>query len=101
MSLTIGPSSVASDNEPNLSPRITQDQVENQLSLRQIRREGQRVFSTPFNNADGLGDGPIDPLDKVSPGGRPTFRNHGSLLRFNGLDSQTCLECHNLRSTRT
>ncbi|NRA76400.1 MAG: hypothetical protein HRU16_10705, partial [Planctomycetes bacterium] len=101
MSLTIGPSSVASDNEPNLSPRITQDQVENQLSLRQIRREGQRVFSTPFNNADGLGDGPIDPLDKVSPGGRPTFRNHGSLLRFNGLDSQTCLECHNLRSTQT
>jgi hypothetical protein len=103
MSLMMGGSSVtvASDNEPNLSPRITQDQVENELSLLQIRREGQRVFSTPFNSADGLGDGPVNPLDKVSPGGRPTFLNHGSILRMNGLDSQTCLECHNQRSSDT
>jgi cytochrome c2 len=100
LAMAVSPA-MASDDEPNLSPRITQDQIENQLSLQQIRREGQRIFSTPFNNADGLGDGPIDPLDKVSPGGRPTFRNHGSLLRFNGLDSQTCLECHNMLSTKT
>ncbi len=96
------PSAVLSfDAEPMLSPRVTQDQVENDLSLFQLRREGRRIFSTPFNAADGLGDGPINPLDKVSPGGRPTFRNHGSLLRFNGLDSQTCLECHNHRTTDT
>ena len=101
MGFAIGTSSVASDGEPNLSPRVTQDEIENQLSLQQIRKEGLRVFSTPFNKADGLGDGPINPLDKVSPGGRPTFLNHGSLLRMNGLDSQTCLECHNYRTTRT
>ena len=101
MGLAIGTSSVASDGEPNLSPRVTQDQIENQLSLQQIRKEGLRVFSTPFNKADGLGDGPINTLDKVSPGGRPTFLNHGSLLRMNGLDSQTCLECHNYRTTGT
>ena len=101
--LAIGTSSaaLASDGKPKLWPRITQDQVENDLSLLQLRREGLRVFSTPFNAADGLGDGPINPLDKVSPGGRPTFENHGSLLRFNGLDSQTCMECHNYRSTDT
>ena len=92
---------IASDDAPALDPRITQNQVENALSLIQLRREGQRVFSTPFNRADGFGDGPINPLDKVSPGGRPTFRNHGSLLRMNGIDSQTCLECHNYRTTDT
>ncbi len=102
VSLTMGAQvAVASDNEPNLSPRITQDQIENDLDLFQARHEGQRIFSTPFNVADGFGDGPINPLDKVSPGGRPTFKNHGDVLRFNGLDSQTCLECHNLRSTNT
>jgi len=103
MTFAFGVSSaaMATDDEPNLSPRISQDQVENELSLRKIRREGMRIFSTPFNKADGVGDGPINPLDKVSPGGRPTFLNHGSLLRFNGLDSQTCLECHNYRTTGT
>lgn len=103
VTLAIGTSSLAlaSDGDPNLTPRITQDQVENQLSLKQIRREGLRIFSTPFNFADGVADGPMNPADKVSPGGRPTFLNHGSLLRMNGLDSQTCLECHNYRTTRT
>ena len=101
LGLGLGHSLATADGEPKLDPRITQDQIESELSLFQIRREGLRIFSTPFNTADGLGDGPINPLDKVSPGGRPTFRNHGSLLRFNGLDSQTCLECHNYRSTRT
>ena len=101
--LVLGTSSVAiaSDDARALDPRITQNQVENALSLIQLRREGQRIFSTPFNRADGFGDGPINPLDKVSPGGRPTFRNHGSLLRMNGIDSQTCLECHNYRTTDT
>jgi hypothetical protein len=89
----------ASGESPNLSPRITQEQIEGQMSLRQIRRNGLRIFSTPFNKADGLGDGPVDPTDKTSRGGRPTFLNHGSLLRMNGLDSQTCLECHNYQST--
>ncbi len=84
--------------EPNLTPRITQDEIENELSLRQIRSHGLRIFSTPFNKADGLGDGPINPLDKINPGGRPTLNNNGTFLRMNGLDSQTCLECHSFRS---
>jgi hypothetical protein len=100
ISLAISPA-WAADGDPELSPRITQSQIENDFSLYQIRRHGLRIFSTPFNLADGLGDGPIDPADATAPGGRPTFLNHGSLLRMNGLDSQTCLECHNYRSTTT
>ncbi len=83
---------------PALVPRITQDMVEYELSLKEIRMEGLRIFSTPFNLFDGLGDGPINPLDKISPGGRPTLQNNGIFLRINGIDSQTCLECHSILS---
>jgi hypothetical protein len=86
---------------PALGDRITQDMVENDLSLKRIRKEGLRIFSTPFNLFDGLGDGPINHLDKVSPGGRPTLQNNGIFLRMNGLDSQTCLECHSILSNAT
>ena len=101
VSLGMSPTALATDEAPNLSPRITQDQIQGRLSLRQIRQHGMRIFSTPFNNADGHGDGPMNQADKVSPGGRPTLLNHGNMLRMNGLDSQTCLECHNYRSTAT
>ena len=94
----IASASVVAAVEPRLTPRVTQHEIENDLSLVEIRKHGLRIFSTPFNKADGLGDGPIDPLDKVSPGGRPTLQNNGLFLRMNGLDSQTCLECHNYLS---
>ncbi len=83
---------------PNLGPRLTQQQVESELTLEQIRREGLRIFSTPFNRHDGLGDGPVNPSDTISFGGRPTLGNNGFFLRMNGLDSQTCLECHSVLS---
>jgi len=85
---------------PNLGDRITQDMIIDTLSLRQARQEGRRIFSTPFNQHDGLGDGPMNPADKTSPGGRPTLQNNGLFLRMNGLDTQTCLECHGILSTR-
>lgn len=85
---------------PALGERLTQAQVTSgDLSLRELRREGMRIFSTPFNKLDGLGDGPINPLDKVSPGGRPTLQNNGIFLRMNGLDSQSCVECHSILSS--
>lgn len=86
---------------PALTPRITQDMVESSLSHKAIRQAGHRIFSTPFNLFDGLGDGPINPADPVSPGGRPTLQNNGMFLRMNGLDSQSCLECHSVRSNAT
>ncbi len=74
------------------SYRITQAEVENVLSLLDIRREGRRIFSTPFNKHDGFGDG---------PNGRPTLQFNGTFLRVNGLDSQSCLECHGVLSHKT
>ncbi len=70
-----------------------------------IRLQGEWVFATPFNKYDGLGDGPINTSNKVEPGGRltlPAFPSIGNqpgegnqfFLRVNGLDSQTCVECH-------
>jgi mono/diheme cytochrome c family protein len=84
---------------PNFSGRVTQEQISyGELSLHEIRRAGLRVFTTPFNKLDGYGDGPMDLTDTVSPGGRPTLQGNGTLLRVNGLDGQTCFECHSLVS---
>ncbi len=87
-------------DEPRLgTDRITQDQIESgALSLDEIRAAGLKIFSTPFNKLDGYGDGPTNPNDPTSPGGRPTLQNNGTLLRVNGLDGQTCLECHSIIS---
>ena len=76
------------------------------LSLTQIRQFGVRLYTTPMRRADGFGDGPgineaILPdgtpalnIPDLGPTGRPTLQGNGTWLRMNGLDSQTCLECH-------
>ena len=75
--------------------------------LLELRLRGQDVFATPFNVYDGLGDGPSNPANRKEPGGRltlpayPSFDNtqgagNQFFLRVNGLDSQTCLECHSI-----
>jgi hypothetical protein len=82
--------------------RITQGEVESgHLTLHDLRVAGLKVFTTQFNQYDGYGDGPVNPLDKTVPGGRPTLQDNGTFLRVNGLDSQTCLECHSIISTQT
>lgn len=86
---------------PRLSPRIEQEDIEN-MSLLEIREAGRRIFSTPFNLKDGLGDGPLDPSeDPTEIGGRPTLQGNGIFLRLNGIDSQSCLECHSVLSNAT
>jgi hypothetical protein len=72
-----------------------------QMSVSQAAAEGQRIFTTPFNKLDGYGDGPHDPVDTISPGGRPTLQGNGTLLRINGMDAQACFECHTLVSNAT
>lgn len=81
--------------------RITQEQVVGgALSLLDIRRAGLRMFTTPFNKADGYGDGPMDnTISPRFPGNRPTI--NGTFLRVNGLDGQTCLECHDVIDAST
>lgn len=85
---------------PALGPdRLTQAEVvSGNLSLDDLRTHGLRIFATPFNRHDGHGDGPMDPFDPASPGGRPTLGHGSSFLRVNGLDSQSCFECHSVIS---
>ncbi len=84
------------------SPRITQRAiVSGTLNLRAIRAHGLRMFATPFNKHDGYGDGPMNPASPTLPGGRPTLQNNGTSLRVNGLDAQTCMECHSILSAAT
>ena len=94
--------------EPNLDPesRLTQEQIASgSVSLTEIRRAGMLVFTTPFNKADGFGDGPFDPDEAdqraLERGNRPSLQGNGTFLRVNGLDAQTCLECHGIVSNRT
>ena len=82
-------------------PRITQAMITSGLGLSAIRAHGLRVFAAPFNKLDGYGDGPMDPTNPIAPGGRPTLQHNGTFLRVNGLDAQTCMECHSVLSTAT
>lgn len=87
--------------KPALGERVTQEMVARELSLRRVRAEGLRIFATPFNRLDGFGDGPMNQPNRVNPGGRPGMQSSDQpFLRLNGLDSQTCLECHNILSNR-
>ena len=96
--LVVATGSAQSPGEgPALSPRVTQTQLELMSDL-DARIAGRRIFATPFNLLDGLGDGTLNGPDKVAPGGRPTLQDNGIFLRMNGLDSQTCLECHSILS---
>lgn len=74
-------------------PRLEQARLEARtISLFELRRAGLEIFTTPFNRLDGFGEG---------PGLRPTLQANGTFLRVNGLDSQTCVDCHSVGSTRT
>lgn len=88
---------------PALGPfqsRTTQAEVASgNLSLHELRLRGLRMFATQFNQYDGYGDGPMNPSDTTSPGGRPTLGGNGTFLRINGLDAQSCNDCHGFIST--
>ena len=86
----------------NPADRITQEDITSgSLSLYDIRRKGLDIFVTPFNQYDGFGDGPMDPTDPLRLGGRPTLQNNGTFIRVNGLDSQSCVECHGVNRANT
>lgn len=90
---------------PRLDPlRPTQAEIEAGLySVDELIDGGEIIFSTPFNLYDGYGDGPINPADTRSPGGRPHLGEQGPkgvTLRVNGLDAGGCVECHAVSSAR-
>lgn len=91
---------------PRLQPEDRIDQgliISKTLSLTEIRDAGLKVFATPFNRADGFGDGAHDLSEpnrrNFIHGNRPTLQGNSTFLLVNGLDSQSCLECHSIVST--
>ena len=95
----VGP---AHDDIPTLDD-LLDDLDSGALDLDDLRALGLAVFSTPFNTYDGFGDGPFDPaeIDTAEFGHRPTLQGNGLTLRVNGLDAQSCNECHTIVSNRT
>lgn len=83
-------------------PELLQ-QLNDPAYLKNLRRMGLAVFSTPFTKPDGFGDGPFDPAEfpPFAFGHRPTLQGNGTLLRVNGLDAQSCNECHTIVSNTT
>ena len=83
-------------------PDLDMDQLveglaEGAITLGALRRRGLEVFTTPFNTHDGYGDGPFDyETHTTEPGGRPTLQGNGLSLLVNGLDAQSCNECHSI-----
>ena len=73
------------------------------LTLDEVRRAGMEVFTRPVGRAKGFGDGPFDPAETPNslPGNRPTLQGNGTCLRVNGLDAQSCNECHTIVSHGT
>lgn len=65
-------------------------------SLAELRLVGLRVFATPYLRRDGFGE-------QFEPGSerRPTLGSNGTYLRVDGLDAQTCAECHHAASMAT
>jgi hypothetical protein len=85
----IGPIDItgAPGEAPRLGNRLSQEALLLLDRSAQIQ-EGKRIFSTPFNSLDGLGSG------------LPALQNNGYFRRMDGMDSQTCLECHSIGSTK-
>jgi mono/diheme cytochrome c family protein len=83
--------------------QLISDFNEGRIHFYELRQMGLSVFSTPFNTHDGFGDGPFDPAetDTRAFGKRPTLQGNGLVLRVNGLDAQSCNECHTIVSNRS
>lgn len=103
---TVAAQTVLGDGPRLPADRMTQDDILNGATLSEIRNAGLIIFTTPMNKQDGFGDGPNETNASVgnrSPedGNRPTLQGNGTFLRVNGLDAQTCLECHTIVSNAT
>ncbi len=102
---------------PAITPAATIDQTKlehGDYPLPQVLRSGQRFFTTPYQpydaatkSGDGYGEGPVydAKTGKFVGGQGPRYPQKKAFyrgaqygwpfLRLDGLDSQSCFECHN------
>jgi len=79
--------------------QMSQEDIANErISPYRLRRIGGLLFSTPFTKLDGFGHGPVSAHEPDLLETRPTLQGNGTFLRLNGLDAQTCMECHSVLS---
>ncbi len=72
--------------------RYSQDAInENMVPFEDLFYAGKHIFSNRFTTEDHYGEGPTgERRSKYTMADREDY----PFLRFNGLDSQSCLECH-------
>src|SRR5215213_4775966 len=70
--------------------------------LSKVLESGGQFFSTPYipydretQQGDGYGEGPDGPRQAQIAAFYPPDASQYRFLRLNGLDSQSCFECHN------
>jgi len=80
--------------------RVQQEDLAN-MSRDEVRLAGLRMFTKPFNKAEGFGDGPVTGNPSGVQTDRGSLQGIGSFQRIGGLDGQSCLECHGVVSRRT
>ncbi len=74
--------------------RLTQEQAE-AMDYEDLLKNGKRIFTTTFVLPDGLGDGPTNSSENYrDQGGRAGLQKAFPFVRVNGMDAQSCLECH-------
>lgn len=85
---------------PQREPNIDQAQLlQNKYPLGVVLEAGQNLFNTPFETLHGHGEGRNGPRSLQrktwNPRGGTQDQDSWPFLRVNGIDSQSCFECHN------
>jgi Di-haem oxidoreductase, putative peroxidase len=87
----------ATAQSPVFGPAVNIDQndlLAKKYPLQKVLESGGQFWTTPYTVADGVGEGDKGPRAKQRAAmypNNPTF----PFLRVNGIDSQSCYECHN------
>ncbi|MCA2724553.1 MAG: hypothetical protein IM333_07315 [Microcystis sp. M048S1] len=84
-----------------LTPEVNIDQeklLDGKYKLRKVLESGAQFFSIPYTPEDHMGEGPDGPRSAQRKALYPVSSDY-PFLRVNGLDSQSCFECHNTIGT--
>ena len=107
----LGGLQAAHAQSPVISPQVDIDQIKLQRGeypLYKVLESGGQFFSVPYlpydattGQGDGYGEGPDGPRHHQIRDFYPPAAPEYPFLRLNGLDSQSCYECHNSIGTYT
>ena len=94
--VVLGAAATATAQQPAITPDVSIDQARiHQYPLAKILESGGDFHTTPFTPEDGHGEGKEGPRARQRQALYPEAFPNFPFLRVNGLDSQSCYECHN------